>query len=43
MVVKIPDGAFSKWRDQAENRETFNRSLNTLFKKSSLLLVGKNT
>ncbi|AWY00479.1 carboxylate--amine ligase [Marinomonas primoryensis] len=39
MVVKIPDGAFSKGVIKAENREALTASLNTLFKKSSLLLV----
>lgn len=39
MVVKIPDGAFSKGVIKAENREALTESLNTLFKKSSLLLV----
>ncbi|RDL43131.1 RimK family alpha-L-glutamate ligase [Marinomonas piezotolerans] len=39
MVVKIPDGAFSKGVEKAKNRVELEACLATLFKKSSLLLV----
>ncbi|MCZ2720712.1 RimK family protein [Marinomonas sp. 15G1-11] len=39
MVVKIPDGAFSKGVIKAKDRTELTNSLNDLFKKSSLLLV----
>ncbi|MFM2484305.1 RimK family protein [Celerinatantimonas yamalensis] len=39
MVVKIPDGSFSKGVIKAENRDELRTSLTSLFKKSSLLLV----
>ena len=39
MVVKIPDGAFSRGVIKAKDRASLTESLHTLFKKSSLLLV----
>ncbi|WP_067098911.1 RimK family protein [Marinomonas atlantica] len=39
MVIKIPDGAFSKGVLKAQNRDELSQCLDELFKKSSLLLV----